>query len=619
MSFNFGNTSTLGSTSTPAKPNAFGSFSFGAQASTPAFGAGNTGAVPTFGATTGVSAFGATTTSAFGAPAAGVATTGTGFGSLGFGNTAATGTTASTASTFGFGTNAGPMATPAFGGFGTSTTSTTGAPAFGSFGATTATSTSAPAFGSFGSTAVQPFGSTSIATSSAPSFFGGLGTTQPTGTAAFGGFGSGTTFGGGQTTFGQPTGGLTFGQPSFGQQQQQQQLQQFQALSPEQAFIESVFNVSIFADERDTVLAKWNYLQAMLGTGKSFYSQQVAPVEITPSNFLCRFKTMSYSKLPGKENKFGLVGLTINKTAALMKEQQQQFIVSMNQIFGNKPNVMITVDSMKPISDAKVQLVMYIEEKSTISNETKRVLATEVAAYLNQPMPKQQLSSLGIESVVPLVLPEDDQLKEYLDNPPKGIDPRMWEQAKIDNPDPKRFIPVPMIGFQDLKWRIKCQETETEIHAAYLAKVEKEIGDLKQRHINTTAKVAEHRRNFTELSHRILRIIVKQESTRKLGLSLSPEEEAIRSKLENMHALVSTPTQFRGRLSELLSQMRMQRNQWAHANFTNEYTLDKEASHEMQSFLTMQQKAVAFLIDTINGDMKTLKVITDGMTHLVQG
>lgn len=47
---------------------------------------------------------------------------------------------------------------------------------------------------------------------------------------------------------------------------------------------------------------------------------------------------------------------------------------------------------------------------------------------------------------------------------------------------------------------------------------------------------------------------------------MSPEEEKLRSKLENMQALVSAPTQYKGLLSELLSQMRMQRNQWNLAN-----------------------------------------------------
>jgi nuclear pore complex protein Nup54 len=127
----------------------------------------------------------------------------------------------------------------------------------------------------------------------------------------------------------------------------------------------------------------------------------------------------------------------------------------------------------------------------------------------------------------------------------------------------------------------------------------------------------EHRRKFAELSHRILKIIVKQESTRKLGQALSPEEEIIRSKLENMQALVSAPTQFKGRLSELLSQMRMQRNQWAHVGAAAEYTLDKDSSEEMKSFLGMQQKAMNFLIETVNRDLKDLSIIREGMVRMI--
>lgn len=89
--------------------------------------------------------------------------------------------------------------------------------------------------------------------------------------------------------------------------------QQPPQISPDEAFAQSIFNVSIYGDERDTIIAKWNYLQAMWGTGKSFYSQNAAPVEITPQNYLCRFKAMGYSRLPGKDNKMGLVALNFNK------------------------------------------------------------------------------------------------------------------------------------------------------------------------------------------------------------------------------------------------------------------------------------------------------------------
>lgn len=92
--------------------------------------------------------------------------------------------------------------------------------------------------------------------------------------------------GGGFGTFGQPGQMPTLGQPLYGQQQQQQQQQ---ALNPDEAFTESIYNVSIFGDERDIVIAKWNYLQAMWGSGKAFYAKNLPPIEITPQNVWPQF------------------------------------------------------------------------------------------------------------------------------------------------------------------------------------------------------------------------------------------------------------------------------------------------------------------------------------------
>lgn len=53
---------------------------------------------------------------------------------------------------------------------------------------------------------------------------------------------------------------------------------------------------------------------------------------------------------------------------------------------------------------------------------------------------------------------------------------------------------------------------------------------------------------------------MKQEITRKIGFSLQPEEEALTNKFEAMHSQISAPTQFKGRISEMLSQLRMRRH-----------------------------------------------------------
>lgn len=219
---------------------------------------------------------------------------------------------------------------------------------------------------------------------------------------------------------------------------------------------------------------------------------------------MCRFKAIGYNKIPGKDNKMGLVSLIVKKSENDLRSQQEAFKTQLHQIFGNKPTITVNIDSIEPLSDAKCQVVIYVQERSQVSNEIKRISSTEVNNFLNQPMTKNQLTNSGVEEVIALISPDEDQLKEYLDKPPKGIDPRMWNQAKQDNPDPKVFIPVPIIGFAELKRRIKCQEKETEMHSLYIAKVRKDLEDMKQKHIDAMAKILAHKRKLADLSHNIL-------------------------------------------------------------------------------------------------------------------
>lgn len=56
------------------------------------------------------------------------------------------------------------------------------------------------------------------------------------------------------------------------------------------------------------------------------------------------------------------------------------------------------------------------------------------------------------------------QLYVKLHNSVSGIEPIVWKQAKLDNPHPDKLIPTPLIGFQELSRRTKCQEYETKQH-----------------------------------------------------------------------------------------------------------------------------------------------------------
>nr|CAD7450337.1 unnamed protein product [Timema bartmani] len=186
------------------------------------------------------------------------------------------------------------------------------------------------------------------------------------------------------------------------------------------------------------------------------------------------------------------------------RSNEANLINSLNAILGSKPNLTVTVESIKSTTETKTQVIIHVLEKGP-TGPGRRIPATELAAYLHR-MLCQQPSSITAENVLAQIKPDKDQLAEYLEQPPAGIDPRLWKQAQEDNPDRDRYVPVPIIGFGEVCWRLRCQENETRLHQAFLDKVSDDITELQRRLATTKSKTAEYRRKFVELEHRLLKV-----------------------------------------------------------------------------------------------------------------
>jgi len=629
-------------TAQPAATGGFGGFGAAATA-TPAVGQPSTGfggfgaaAAPAAGqqqpaATGGFGGFGASNAAATSQPSTGFG----GFGaatsqpSTGFGGFGATTTQATNTGGFGgFGAAKTQASTTGFGGFGAATTAQpqTGfggfgaankpaaATGFGGFGSTAATSTANTGFGGFGSTTSQPsafggFGSSTTTTQSNTGGFGGFGSfggNSANKPATLGGFGSG----GGGGLFG-GTGGTSL----FGGQNQQQQLQQqqHQKQNPVDELFNSVLHCSLFGDERDGIIARWNMLQASWGVGKAYYSNNAQPITISPENPFSRFKAIGYSALPKHEDKEGLVCLVFKKKLAELEAGRSAIITSLSGIMGNKPTVKVTINTIKSTGPDTNEVVITVEE-SAPTGAIRKVPATELNTFFNQPAQVQNLKNMGVEMVIPKVEITETDLKDYLSRAPVGVDPRLWKQAQLDNPNPKKFIPVPIIGFKSLQQRIKVQENQAKSHQGRLDCIADDISSLQKKHQNTLAALAEAKRRQLELSHRVLKVLVNQESTRKYGFTITQEEEQLRSQLESIQAELETPTQFKGKLNELLSQVRLQSQSMALSG-TEKYTLDQFAVADIKCVLKDQQQAIQALVQVVKDDLKDLNVMVDGLSN----
>ncbi|XP_072228465.1 nucleoporin p54 isoform X1 [Leuresthes tenuis] len=570
MAFNFG-----GATSNPAA-NTSG-FSFGS-----------------FGAKT-------TASSAFGYPAAATTTTASsGFGTLtapGFGT--ATTTAAAPATGFSFGSTntgfgglgAGSTTAGTFGGFGTTTT-TAAAP-----GSTFNFATPSNTTGSlFGNTQNKGFG-----------FSSGLGTGATAGTSGFG-TGLGTTGLGGFGGFNiQPTQQQQAG--LFGQQAQQQGQAQSTQLYQQ---VTALSAPTLLGDERDSILAKWNQLQAYWGTGKGYHSNNNPPVEFNQENPFCRFKAVGYSCVPISKDEDGLVVLVLNKKEADVRAQQQHLVESLHKVLGSNQTLTVNVEGVKSLPNDQTEVIIYVVERSP-NGTSKRIPASTLFGYLEQANVKAQLAQIGVAMSVTRTELSPTQLKQLLQNAPAGVDPIIWEQAKVDNPDPEKLIPVPMVGFKELLRRLQIQEQMTKQHQTRVDIISSDISELQKNQATTVAKIAQYKRKLMDLSHRVLQVLIKQEIQRKSGYAIQVDEEHLRVQLDTIQTELNAPTQFKGRLNELMSQIRMQ-NHFGAVRSEERYNVDADLLREIKQHLKQQQDGLSHLISVIKDDLEDIKLVEHGLS-----
>ncbi|XP_014643290.1 nucleoporin p54 isoform X3 [Diceros bicornis minor] len=549
----------------------------------------------------------------FGAPSGTSGTAAATAAPAGFGGLETANSTASGFNFGGFGLTANPAVNFNIGNFGVSTTSATpfnfgnslaSAGGFGGFGTTSTTAGSAFSFsapantgttGLFGGTQNKGFG-----------FGTGFGTTTGTSTGLGTGLGSGLGFGGFNTQQQQQTtlGGL-FSQPTQAPTQSNQLINTASALSAP----------TLLGDERDAILAKWNQLQAFWGTGKGYFNNNIPPVEFTQENPFCRFKAVGYSCMPNNKDEDGLVVLVFNKKETDIRSQQQQLVESLHKVLGGNQTLTVNVEGIKTLPDDQTEVVIYVVERSP-NGTSRRVPATTLYAHFEQNNIKTQLQQLGVTLSMTRTELSPAQIKQLLQNPPAGVDPIIWEQAKVDNPDSEKLIPVPMVGFKELLRRLKVQDQMTKQHQTRLDIISEDISELQKNQTTTMAKIAQYKRKLMDLSHRTLQVLIKQEIQRKSGYAIQADEEQLRVQLDTIQCELNAPTQFKGRLNELMSQIRMQ-NHFGAVKSEERYYIDADLLREIKQHLKQQQEGLSHLISIIKDDLEDIKLVEHGLNETI--
>lgn len=191
---------------------------------------------------------------------------------------------------------------------------------------------------------------------------------------------------------------------------------------------------------------------------------------------------------------------------------------------GNKPNLVVNIDNIKGLTDTTCEVTISVSEKG-VTGTTHKIPATELAAFLNQAMQKQQLANAGVYLISPFAKLSQEQISDYLNNPPSGItkknykfkcyffentildvDLQLWKAAIEDNPDPSKYVPTQVNGFSDLRKRMHCQESQIALQRGFIDNTMQEIQELKKQHAASVAQTSELKQKFMQLQHRLLRV-----------------------------------------------------------------------------------------------------------------
>lgn len=214
---------------------------------------------------------------------------------------------------------------------------------------------------------------------------------------------------------------------------------------------------------------------------------------------------------------------------------------------------------------------------------------------------------------------------------PEKFDPGLWIQAQTLNPDPEHLVPHQASGYPDLKARLDAQDSETGAQADGLADAETFLRLKYEEHsLKTAMKLDQLKRDSLLLSHRVLTVSSHIEILRARGLAIQPDEDAWRQQLHNILMELSKPNEYRGRLNELSSRIRMQQQQQqsdiyggsssgngmdisSGGGSSSEHSFSPSDLDHFTAFLQQQQSGLEHLIDILNADIKNIQTLTDHM------
>lgn len=200
---------------------------------------------------------------------------------------------------------------------------------------------------------------------------------------------------------------------------------------------------------------------------------------------------------------------------------------------------------------------------------------------------------------------------------PADHDKAAWDAAQAANPDPTTLVPALAIGFDDVQKRLDQQHRLSEAHSAKLKEIQDILKKIQSKDmVETATKLAEYKRKHMEAAQRVIKFLKYTQVLRNKGLSITPDEEAMRARFENIHDQLQRSEQFHGKLSQLWAQLQLIKEsgrKYGKTSGVDEW--DSVSENDMRGItkiLEEQDNGVQHIIEVINKDTKDIEMLSKG-------
>ncbi|KAG1465029.1 hypothetical protein G6F46_006190 [Rhizopus delemar] len=207
-----------------------------------------------------------------------------------------------------------------------------------------------------------------------------------------------------------------------------------------------------------------------------------------------------------------------------------------------------------------------------------------------------------------LVSPQEVHLYQK----PEDHDPEEWKAAQKANPDPTKMVPALAIGFDDVQKRMDQQYRLSEAHDTKLKELETILNKIKtSRLVETAAKLNECKQRHMETVQRLIKFLKYAQVLRNKGLSITPEEEAMRTRFENIQQQLQKSELFHGKLNQLWAQLQLIKEsgrKYGRIDGVEEWhAVSEQHMNEITKNLGEQNKGIQHIIEVIHKDTTSVE------------